>query len=110
MNRPPPDEGFSLVETLTAIAIMGVVMTALTTFFVSTTNTINKERGLQMAIRLASDGIELVRSLPGSTLAVGRSATDIAGQFATDTVPGLDLAALKSTMTPVSDPALPAGA
>ncbi|MER7279714.1 putative Ig domain-containing protein [Dactylosporangium sp. NPDC000244] len=106
----PRDGGFSLVETLTSIAIMGVVMTALTTFFVSTTNTINKERGLQMAIRLASDGIELVKSLPGSTLAVGRSAKDIATQLSTDVVPNLDLRSLATTMSMVSDPTLPAGA
>jgi prepilin-type N-terminal cleavage/methylation domain-containing protein len=110
MRRPRDDDGFSLVETLTAIAIMGVVMTALTTFFVSTTNTINKERGLQMAIRLASDGVELVKSLPGSSLAVGRSTKDVATQLATDSVPNLNLAALTASMTMVADPTLPVDA
>ncbi|WP_433209588.1 putative Ig domain-containing protein [Dactylosporangium sp. CS-047395] len=101
MQRPPRDEGFSLVETLTALAIMGVVMTALTTFFVSTTNTINKQRGLQMAIRLASDGIELVKSLPSTSLAIGRSKTDALKQLA-GTPAGLDL----TSMAPVFDPKL----
>ncbi|MGI5236888.1 type IV pilus modification PilV family protein [Dactylosporangium sp. CA-139066] len=104
--QPAPDGGFSLVETLTAIAIMGVVMTALTTFFVSATNTINKERGLQMAIRLAHDGVEMVRSMNGPSLVVGRSTIDVARQFVTDHVPNLDLTALKNTMTPAADPKL----
>jgi prepilin-type N-terminal cleavage/methylation domain-containing protein len=99
----PPDGGFSLVETLTSIAIMGVVMTALTTFFVSTTNTINKERGLQMAIRLAHDGVETVRSMAGPSLVSGRSMLDVTNQYLTDRVPNLDLMALKNTMTPAAD-------
>ncbi|WP_433050271.1 putative Ig domain-containing protein [Dactylosporangium sp. CS-033363] len=101
MQRPPRDEGFTLVETLTSIAIMGVVMTALTTFFVSTTNTINKERGLQMAIRLASDGVELVKSLPSTSLALGRSITDATKQL-TGNPAGLNL----TSMAPVFDPKL----
>ncbi|WP_432978032.1 putative Ig domain-containing protein [Dactylosporangium sp. CA-233914] len=105
------DAGFSLVETLTSIAVMGVVMTALTTFFVSTMNTINKQRGTQMAIRLASDAIEQVKSLPGSSLAVGRGATDVNAMFDTGTtsIPGLDLATLKASMTPVVDSTLTTG-
>jgi prepilin-type N-terminal cleavage/methylation domain-containing protein len=105
-QRYGDDGGFSLVETLTSIAIMGVVMTALTTFFVSTTNVINKERGLQMAIRLAHNGIELVRSLPGPSLVVGRSALDVNHQFDTDRVARLDLAELRTTMTPAVDPSV----
>ncbi|MFI5911456.1 putative Ig domain-containing protein [Dactylosporangium sp. NPDC051541] len=109
-RTPRGDDGFSLVETLTAIAIMGVVMTALTTFFVSTTNTVNKERGLQMAIRLASDGVELVKSLPGSSLPVGRSLSDVTGLLTSDPIPGLDIGQLKSSMTLAADNSLPIGA
>ncbi|WP_432829939.1 putative Ig domain-containing protein [Dactylosporangium sp. CA-092794] len=101
---PRRDDGFSLVETLTAIAVMGVVMTALTTFFVSATNTVNKQRGRQMAIRIASDGIELVKSMNGPSLAAGRGAQAVAEQFKNDKVPGLDLAALQLTMVPATDP------
>ncbi|MEV6927747.1 prepilin-type N-terminal cleavage/methylation domain-containing protein [Dactylosporangium sp. NPDC051485] len=100
------DEGFSLVEVLTSLAIMGVVMTALTTFFISTTNTINKQRGLQIAIRYAHDGVEMVRSLPGPKLAQGRTAIDVANQFLTDRVPNLDLTALKDSMKPAVDSTL----
>ncbi|WP_238006032.1 putative Ig domain-containing protein [Dactylosporangium sp. AC04546] len=76
------DDGFSLVETLTAIAVMGVVMTALTTFFVSATNTLNKERGLQVAVRYAHDGVEMVRALPAGSVIGGRSGEEVARQQA----------------------------
>ncbi|GAA2326778.1 prepilin-type N-terminal cleavage/methylation domain-containing protein [Dactylosporangium salmoneum] len=105
-DRRRADEGFSLVETLTSLAIMGVVMTALTTFFISTTNTINKERGLQMAVQYAHDGVEMVRSLPGPKLAQGRSAIDVANQLLTDHVANLDLTALRNSMKPAVDSAL----
>ncbi|GAA3450872.1 putative Ig domain-containing protein [Dactylosporangium matsuzakiense] len=108
-RSPRGDEGFSLVETLTSLAIMGVVMTALTTFFVSTTNTINKQRGLQMAIRLASDAVEQVKSLPGSTLPIGRSLSDVTAQLTADPIPGLDVNQLKASMNLVSDATLPLG-
>jgi prepilin-type N-terminal cleavage/methylation domain-containing protein len=110
MSRtPPPDAGFSLVETLTSIAIIGVVMTALTTFFVSTTTTLNKERGLQTAVRLAHDGVDLVKSLPGSSIVSGRGAKDVEDQFnelKAGKIPGLgalNALGLLDTMTPASD-------
>ncbi|MEV4513157.1 Ig domain-containing protein [Dactylosporangium sp. NPDC049525] len=110
MHRTPPsDAGFSLVETLTSIAIIGVVMTALTTFFVSTTTTLNKERGLQTAVRLAHDGVDLVKSLPGSSIVSGRGEKDVVEQFRqlkAGDIPGLgslNLQGLLDTMTPASD-------
>ncbi|MEU0555356.1 putative Ig domain-containing protein [Dactylosporangium sp. NPDC006015] len=108
-RTPPSDAGFTLVETLTSIAIIGVVMTALTTFFVSTTATLNKQRGLQMAIRLAHDGVELVKSMPGPSLVTGRSAKDVTAQFGklkNGQIPGLaglDVAGLLKAMTPAFD-------
>lgn len=98
----PTDAGFSLVETLTSIAIIGVVMTALTTFFVATTTTLNKQRGLQTAVRLAHDGVDLVRSLPGSAIVSGRGGLDVIAQLnqlKAGTIPGLNLPDLKSLLT-----------
>ncbi|MFF5231837.1 putative Ig domain-containing protein [Dactylosporangium sp. NPDC000521] len=127
-RTPPSDAGFSLVETLTSIAIIGVVMTALTTFFVRTTTTLNTQRGLQTAVRLAHDGVDLVKSLPGSTIVAGRGGLDAKQQLddlKAGNIPGLELPSLKNlldTMTPAFDaglgplaksvaaPALPIGA
>ncbi|GAA3223957.1 putative Ig domain-containing protein [Dactylosporangium siamense] len=106
---PPSDAGFSLVETLTSIAIIGVVMTALTTFFVSTTTTLNTQRGLQTAVRLAHDGVDLVKSLPGASIVAGRGGLDAARQLdelKAGTIPGLklpSLANLLATMKPAFD-------
>ncbi|MEV4132320.1 Ig domain-containing protein [Dactylosporangium sp. NPDC049742] len=108
----PSDAGFSLVETLTSIAIIGVVMTALTTFFVSTTTTLNTQRGLQSAVRIAHDGVDLVKSLPGSTIVSGRGGLDATKQLndlKAGVIPGLDLPALRdllATMTPAFDDSL----
>ena len=105
------DAGFSLVETLTSIAIIGVVMTALTTFFVSTTTTLNKQRGLQTAVRYAHNGVDLVKSL-GSAVVAGRGAKDVAEQFRQlqdGEIPGLgdlDVTGLLATMTPAADTTL----
>ena len=107
----PSDAGFSLVETLTSIAIIGVVMTALTTFFVSTTTTLDK-RGLQTAVRLAHDGIDLVKSLPGANIVEGRGESDVIAQLndlTSGKIPGLDLPDLNnllSTITPAFDSSL----
>lgn len=106
---PPSDAGFSLVETLTSIAIIGVVMTALTTFFVRTTTTLNTQRGLQTAVRLAHDGIDLVKSLPGATIVAGRGELDAKQQLddlKAGNIPGLKLPSLQNlldTMTPAFD-------
>ncbi len=119
MRRTPSAEaGFSLVETLTSIAIMGVVMTALTTFFVSTTATLNKQRGLQTAVRFAHDGVDLAKSLPGASVVAGRSLKDVTEQIrelkdgeipglgGLGNLGGLDVTALLATMTPAADPKL----
>jgi prepilin-type N-terminal cleavage/methylation domain-containing protein len=105
-HRSRSDAGFSLVETLTSIAIIGVVMTALTTFFVATTTTLNKQRGLQTAVRLAQDGVELVKSLPVAKVVAGRSAKDVAAQFDSVVIPGFDVKGLLTTMLPVADTTL----
>ena len=111
-RTPPSDAGFSLVETLTSIAIIGVVMTALTTFFVRTTTTLNTQRGLQSAVRLAHDGVDLVKSLPGATIVAGRGGLDAKQQLddlKAGTIPGLRLPSLRNlldTMTPAFDPDL----
>ncbi|MET7424669.1 putative Ig domain-containing protein [Dactylosporangium sp. NPDC005555] len=111
-RTPPADAGFSLVETLTSIAIIGVVMTALTTFFVGTTTTLNKQRGLQSAVRIAHDGIDLAKSLPGSAVVSGRSIKDATEQlrkFKAGEIPGLvgsvltNVTGLLTTMLPAAD-------
>jgi prepilin-type N-terminal cleavage/methylation domain-containing protein len=66
------EAGFSLIEVLVSIVVIGVVMSALTSFFVSA-NAISKQQGdSQASIQVAAETIERARALRGSELANGR--------------------------------------
>ena len=67
MRRTDPgDTGFTLVEVLTSLAVIGVVMTAVTTFFVRSMITVDLQGARQAAIQIASDGMERLRQVPGT--------------------------------------------
>jgi prepilin-type N-terminal cleavage/methylation domain-containing protein len=66
-RRDPGDGGFTLVEVLVALAIIGVVMTAVTTFFVRSMVVVNYQGARQAAIQVASDEMAELRQLPGSS-------------------------------------------
>src|SRR4051794_3939648 len=66
-----PDAGFTLIETLVAIAVIGVVMTALTTLYVSAMSTASRQSGRQIAVQLADDAMERARAVDRDTLAAG---------------------------------------
>jgi prepilin-type N-terminal cleavage/methylation domain-containing protein len=61
----PGDAGFTLVEVLTSLAVIGVVLTAVTTFFVRSMATVDAQGARQAAIQLAADGMERLREVPG---------------------------------------------
>jgi prepilin-type N-terminal cleavage/methylation domain-containing protein len=65
-TRSPADAGFTLVEVLASLAVIGVVMTAVTTFFVRSMVTVHIEGARQAAIQVASDAMEQLRAVPGS--------------------------------------------
>lgn len=67
------DRGFTLLEVLVSLLIVAIVMTAMVTFFVSTTAVLAQQRDRQAAVQLADDGMELVRA-KGTAVAAGRSA------------------------------------
>src|SRR5438477_10104597 len=75
MARPPDtasDGGFTLVETLVSIAVIGVVMTSLTAFFTNSLSINNQQRGKQAATQIVDDAMERVRALKGSGITAGR--------------------------------------
>jgi prepilin-type N-terminal cleavage/methylation domain-containing protein len=86
--EPPPaledarDAGFTLVEVLVAIMLVGMVMTALTAFFVSTVSVVSQQGGTQIAAQLADDGVERVHAIRGSAVANGRDKTSSDSQWA----------------------------
>lgn len=62
------DEGFTLVEVLTSLAVIGVVLSAVTTFFVRSMVTIDVQGARQAAIQLASDSMEQLRQIPAANV------------------------------------------
>lgn len=67
MRRTGPDEnGFTLVEVLVSLAVIGVVLTAVSTFFVRSMVITKLEGARQAAVQVASTAMEQLRALPGS--------------------------------------------
>lgn len=62
------DDGFTLVEVLTSLAVIGVVLSAVTTFFVRSMITIDVQGARQAAIQVASDAMEELRQIPAATV------------------------------------------
>jgi prepilin-type N-terminal cleavage/methylation domain-containing protein len=68
--RPNPGRrdsagGFTLIEVLTALAVIGVVLTAVTTFFIRSMVTIDLQGARQVAIQVASTSLEQLRAMSG---------------------------------------------
>jgi prepilin-type N-terminal cleavage/methylation domain-containing protein len=91
-----PDAGFTLTEVLVAMMLIGVVMGALTTFYVNSMSIMNHQRGKQTAIQLASSGVERVRALKASDLATAPASSPTATPCSTPVpVTGVDVAGLQ---------------
>jgi prepilin-type N-terminal cleavage/methylation domain-containing protein len=101
------DAGFTLAEVVVSIAIIGIVMASLTTFFVTTMSVTNQQRGRQVAVQLAADATERVRALGSAQLAVGRGQCG-GGNQCDAPVPGVDLSDLRRWDYPATtNPVLP---
>ena len=100
VRRPSPDEGFTLVETLVSIAVIGIAMTALVTFFTSTVAVSNQQRGKLAAVQLADSATEQVHSVRGSTITAGRDKASSDAQWIN---PVVGVAGFLDAMTEVYD-------
>ncbi|GAB1693228.1 putative Ig domain-containing protein [Krasilnikovia sp. M28-CT-15] len=69
------DDGFTLVEVMVSLAVIGTVMTALAPFLIRSLAVVAEQRSREVAVQLASDAIERARALTGTTALAGRSAT-----------------------------------
>src|SRR3954447_7444857 len=67
-----PDDGFTMVEVLISIMVIGVVMTSLTAFFANSLSITNQQRGKQAAVQVLDGAMERVRALKGSGITAGR--------------------------------------
>ncbi|WP_067499026.1 prepilin-type N-terminal cleavage/methylation domain-containing protein [Actinoplanes sp. TFC3] len=76
MNRrriAPGDEGFTLLETIVALGIVGAVMASLAGFFVRSEILQHQQADTQTAVQLAIDSMDYVSQLPGENLVLGRT-------------------------------------
>lgn len=66
------DEGFSLIETVVSMALIAIVMTAATMFFVNVLQASSYLRGKQAAVQLADDSLEQARAYEVKSVLNGR--------------------------------------
>lgn len=57
------DDGYSLLEVVVAIGLIGIVMSTMTVFFTRTAATVSQHTGLRTAIQLATDRMEQIRAI-----------------------------------------------
>lgn len=65
-DRDPVDAGFTLVEVLASLAVIGVVLTAVTTFFIRSMATVHLQGDRQAAAQVAATAMEQLREVPGA--------------------------------------------
>jgi prepilin-type N-terminal cleavage/methylation domain-containing protein len=65
-EKEAADAGFTLIEVLVSLAVIGIVLTATSTFFIRSMVTVNLEGARQAAILVASTAMEQLRSVPGA--------------------------------------------
>lgn len=76
------DGGFTLVEMLMSLMLMSIVMAASAPFLVNSLGTVAMSRTQQVAVQVATDAIEQVRALRGSSLLLGRGEARSTAQWA----------------------------
>jgi prepilin-type N-terminal cleavage/methylation domain-containing protein len=102
----PADAGITLIEVMIAIVIIGVVMTALTTFFTGTMTASGYQNARQTASQLADASIEKARALSATALTTGRDTSSSTSQW---NAPAAGVAAYLADMTMAADSAASAG-
>lgn len=68
----PADGGFTLIEMIVSLMLMGVIMAASVPFLVNSLAVVARSGAQQFAVQVANDAIEQVRALRGASLLVGR--------------------------------------
>jgi prepilin-type N-terminal cleavage/methylation domain-containing protein len=98
------DGGFTLLETLVSLALMGTVMAATGTLLVGQLRTAGVQRDRQTAVHLVDDAVERVWALGRAGLLEGRSQAAVQSQWAQ--APASVRSAYASTMLCAWDPKL----
>jgi prepilin-type N-terminal cleavage/methylation domain-containing protein len=77
---PRRDDGFSLLETVVAIALISVMAAALSVVLVQAGATNRRHSDRRVAAQLAVDAIERAGQLPGEALLAGRTQSGVMAQ------------------------------
>jgi prepilin-type N-terminal cleavage/methylation domain-containing protein len=75
------DDGFSLLEVLVALAVIGIVMAGAAPFLIKSVALVGQQRSQQIAIEVANDALERARALSPSSLLAGRGLTAVQNQL-----------------------------
>jgi hypothetical protein len=84
-NSGPADDGFVLLESIIAIALITVIMTGITMFFTTVVKSTSHERLRQVAVRTVDSTVEQVRGLLPSTILKGRDQQSVQTQYTAGT-------------------------
>jgi prepilin-type N-terminal cleavage/methylation domain-containing protein len=60
------DDGFTMVEVLVSLAVIGIVLLSVSTFFVKSMTTVRLQGARQAAIQIAASSMEELRALAGT--------------------------------------------
>jgi prepilin-type N-terminal cleavage/methylation domain-containing protein len=101
----PADEGFTLLETMVALGIVGIVMASLSMFFLRSATVQRQQADMQVAAQIAGSSMDYVSQLPGDNVLLGRMQTAVQAEWK---APGVSTY-LDSTRTELAwqDPSLP---
>ncbi|MEV6598193.1 Ig domain-containing protein [Actinoplanes sp. NPDC051346] len=103
-SSPPGDEGMSLLEVMTALFVISTVMAGVAPFLITSVALSSRQRGDQVAIQVAIDGLERARAIRANLLPKGRG--ELAAQNQWNAAPPKVDALLKH-MQLAADVALP---
>jgi prepilin-type N-terminal cleavage/methylation domain-containing protein len=111
MSRRPADGGFTLVETIVALSIVGTIMASLAVFFVRSATVQHEQADTQVAVQLATSSMDYVSQLPGPNVVLGRTSSAVQSEWAlaSSQAPGVG-AYLAKTAQASQDPSVPAPA
>ncbi|WAX58670.1 putative Ig domain-containing protein [Jatrophihabitans cynanchi] len=80
-RRASDEDGFVLLESIVAISIITIIMSALGVMFLGTMASANQQRAKQGAIQVADSTLETLRGLHPSSLISGRDQSSVSAQF-----------------------------
>ncbi len=105
-NNGRPDDGFTLLETIVALGIVGTVMASLAVFFTRSATVQHRQADMQVAAQIAAGSMDYVSQLPGENVLLGRTQTAVQAQWQAPAASTY----LARTEPAWQDPALPASA